>query len=171
MYKEQEIILTNNTKVYPAGRGKVVVISEKQVSRKQRKTKSDKITLASIKSNPNNITLVEYRTVGLKRIYMFPEGRQLSKEDRIQLISALMVTLIKNKFSYRATRQAKKTSDNEPITGQKHDFLLYISKSLNSRKFKTAFLGGDLVNEIDEQFKKDLRRYIRWLNKKNQLPQ
>ena len=80
--------------VYPAGRGKVLIIAKKSIPKKPKKTSQPRYTHSRIKSNPQDISLVEYlNNDQIKHIYMFPEGRQLNHEERTKLAAALIVTL------------------------------------------------------------------------------
>jgi hypothetical protein len=87
-------IVTETTKIYPRGRGKVLVISEKSVIKKPKKGKSPCLTLFSAKSNPESIRLKLFvGKNGVKRYVIFPEGRVLQYEERLELASALVASL------------------------------------------------------------------------------
>jgi hypothetical protein len=91
-----ETVITESTKIYPRGRGKVLVISEKTIQQKPKKyTKKNPSFLHSIiKSNPESIKVKEYMNDDeIKRIIMFPEGRQLSRDERLDLACSLLITL------------------------------------------------------------------------------
>jgi len=71
------------------------VVSKKRILPKQKKTKPNPSFLHSyIKSNPESIKLKEYiGKDGIKRIVLFPEGRVLQHEERLDLACSLLITL------------------------------------------------------------------------------
>jgi hypothetical protein len=103
----------------------------------------DRFCHVYLKSNPENIKLVEYRNDSRpKRIVLFPEGRILQYEDRLDLTASLLVTLLK---TYRC--------DN-PITSD-----ATCARKLSSRR---KLFPRELVKLVEEK----ARRYEKWLKKK-----
>lgn len=91
-----ETVITESTKIYPRGRGKVLIISEKTIQSKPKKyaKKNPSFLHSIIKSNPESIKVKEYMNDDeIKRIIMFPEGRQLSRDERLDLACSLLITL------------------------------------------------------------------------------
>jgi len=92
---KSEKVITESTEIYPAGRGRVLVVSKKRILPKPKKHKPNPSFLHSIiKSNPECIKLKEYiGKDGIKRIVLFPEGRVLQHEERLDLACSLLITL------------------------------------------------------------------------------
>ena len=143
--------VTESVKIYPRGRGKVLVITEKSIPRKPRRTRSPHFIFTRIKSNPSDFTIAEYFNEDMiKRIYMFPESRQLSKEERIKLLSGLLLTLVRQK-SENLTKT--KLSLNKLTS--------YVLTPKGNVRFD-KILGDDAFTELSLQFRKDFRRYEKW---------
>jgi hypothetical protein len=92
---KQEIV-TESTEILPNGRGRIVLISHKRVLPKPKKQKKgNSLLLFYAKSNPESIKLRLFLNNGVKRYVLFPEGRILQQEERIELASALIASLHK----------------------------------------------------------------------------
>jgi len=138
-------------RVYPRGRGKVLVITEKRIPKKPRKIKNPNFIFTRIKSNPSDFTIAEYFNDDMiKRIYMFPESRQLSRDERIKMLSGLLLTLVRQK-SENLTKT--KVSLNKLTS--------YVLTPKGNVRFD-KILGDDSFTELSLQFRKDYRRYEKW---------
>lgn len=82
---------TESVEIYPAGRGKVLVITKKHMPKKtnQYKRKNPSFVWFNIKSNPDNIALIEYLNDGKRATYLFPEGIEISREKALELSTVL----------------------------------------------------------------------------------
>jgi len=100
--KKSEKVITESTEIYPAGRGKVLIISKKRIQPKPKKHKPNPSFLHSIiKSNPESIKLKEYiGKDGVKRVVLFPEGKILQYEERLDLACSLLISLPKIPETY-----------------------------------------------------------------------
>ena len=111
---KKNAVVTESTKVYPRGRGKVLVISEKSVLPKPKKEKGARsLVLFAIKSNPDPVILKLFVSDKPKRYVLFPEGRVLQYEERLKLACALIASLMKDSsFSpfLEKTKKAHKPS-------------------------------------------------------------
>jgi len=82
-------ILTESTKIYPSGRGKVLVISTKKIIRKKKEKNKNRICLYRRTSNPQSVSIAIYKRNGSIESYLFPERMRFSKEDIAHLIGTL----------------------------------------------------------------------------------
>lgn len=88
--------ILENIQVFPAGRGKVRIEMTKRIKPKSSKHRKSepRFTHTRIRSNPQDITITEYLGDGdRKYIYLFPEKRELSFEERQDLALSLLATL------------------------------------------------------------------------------
>jgi len=105
---------TDSIEVFPAGRGHIVSIVKKSVPPKPRKKKDPKFVHYWLPSNPDNIALVEYLTHNnIKRIYLFPEGRQLSYDERFKLCASLIVSIYRSLDKSETSKRARVVFPNE----------------------------------------------------------
>ena len=82
------------------------------------KSKNPSFLHSYIKSNPENIKLKEYvNQDGIKRVILFPEGKQLGYEERLDLGASLLLTCARytpdtsgKRFPYVFTRNVKQIS-------------------------------------------------------------
>jgi hypothetical protein len=90
-----DTIITESTKVYPRGRGKTLIISEKSIQKRKDKFKKKNPSFLHeiIQSNPESIKLIEYEDGDRKRIVLYPEKRILDYQERLNLGCALLVTI------------------------------------------------------------------------------
>jgi len=90
---------TESIELYPAGRGKVLILTKKKVLPKPKKYKKSQPRFGHvlIKANPNPIQICEYLdTTGeynRKHVYFFPEARELTHEEREDIALSLLATL------------------------------------------------------------------------------
>ena len=93
--EEKEKVITEKVSIYPRGRGKILVITEKSVLKKPRlyKRRNPRLSLVKIKSNPQDFSIVSYLNDDIVRYMMFPEGRQLSTEEREKIAIACLISL------------------------------------------------------------------------------
>lgn len=73
--------------VFPAGRNKIATFAIKKRAKiaKLKTTKPVKYLHFCIKSNPENISFVEYINQGRKNTYLFPEGIEITSEKALQI--------------------------------------------------------------------------------------
>lgn len=93
--KKSVNVITESTEIYPAGRGKILIVSKKRILPKPKKSKPNPSFLHStVKSNPESIKLKEYiGKDGIKRVVLFPEGKILQRDERLDLACSLLITL------------------------------------------------------------------------------
>jgi len=84
-------IVTETTKIYPRGRGKVLVISEKSVIKKPKKGKDTGFMLFCLKSNPKPIIAKMYLDKNEQFFsVIYPEKRKMGLDDLDDVISGLL---------------------------------------------------------------------------------
>lgn len=83
---------TDSIEIYPAGRGKIISIVKKSIPPKPRKKHDPRFVHFWLPSNPDNIAMIEYLDPK-KRIYLFPEGRRLEREDRLKMAASLVLSI------------------------------------------------------------------------------
>lgn len=92
---------TESVETYPAGRGHILRIVHKRTTPKRKHFKENpRFNHCHVPSNPESIDLVEYLNSDgtneetIKRIILFPENRQLNRQERLDLACALLVSTI-----------------------------------------------------------------------------
>jgi len=122
-------IITEDTKIYPDGRGRVLILTHKKVEPKDKKRKFKGFLLGCFKGKPNNIALVAYPRnndlYGRSNIYLHPIKRCLTSEDADYLIT-LGLTLKKilknnssrklNTYTTLESRLAKQAKSGTPLS-------------------------------------------------------
>ena len=135
---------TESINIYPAGRGHIVQITKKRVICKQKEytRHNPRFNHCHIKSNPEPISFVEYLNQDgineetIKRIILYPENRQLSRQERLDIIASLLITTI----TYNVVSKRYKET---------------VSKTLS----KTPHF---LTQELYALVKKKWKRYVKW---------
>lgn len=91
--------ITEELRTFPAGRGKIAFFGIKRRPRKPRSFKKPQPHFMHVKvaSNPDNITIAEYldtsQDYNVKHVYLFPEARELSRDEREDLALSLLATV------------------------------------------------------------------------------
>lgn len=132
--------ITESVELYPAGRGKVLILTKKKILPKPRnyKHKQARFAHTRIKSNPKDITITEYLQTDtyapVKHIYLFPEGKQLTHKEREDLALSLLATLPHYTPRYLGESNPKKTPRKLP-----HKFPVFLNtqqRQILKRKYK-----------------------------------
>ena len=140
---QSEKLITEKIEILPHGRGRVVVIAHKRIIKKPKtfKRRNPSLCLVRIKSNPSDFCLTSYlNSDNIVRHILFPEGRQLSYDERKKMAIASLVTLSKivdKRYTYKQKNVSHKPSH--------------------------CIISQDLRKELDIAF----RRYEKW-RKRNQ---
>lgn len=113
--------ITESIKLYPAGRGKVLILTEKRVPPKPKNYKRHQARFGHlrIKSNPEDITITEYLQQDTyaprKHIYFFPKAKQLSYKEREDLALTLLSTLPSIYLGTRGKGEPMKFTSKFPV--------------------------------------------------------
>lgn len=109
--------ITENVEIYPAGRGKVLLLIKKSIppKTKQHKHPQPHKTHVRIKCNPDDMTITEYLDTTPepphRHIYLFPEKRELTIKEVKNIALSLLAILPR----LTVKRLLEKTSSKFPV--------------------------------------------------------
>jgi len=146
-HHQQEKGDVEKCEIYPAGRGKKLII--KIVDSKQKKNKPNKrrLCLLNLASNPKNIQWVAYKPQDRQfSFYMYPEGRRLSQEEILDALASIL--------AYRIfARKYKKSPESHLLLGKRHLSLKCTTVTLK----ETA-----LIQRVNLQLKRLSKQFDKW---------
>lgn len=144
--KQQKPVL-EEIRTFPAGRNKIAFFGIKKMPKKQKKTKQQSFLWFYAKHKPDNISLVEYLdNDGRKSIWLFPDCRKLTCEERLQLGIALLAT----------TKQFSYNSISKILDGG--------SMEKNAKKIP-SYRRVLFSQEMRQEMNKQQERYVKWRQK------